>query len=65
MRWRARPESRNWSRWFAWRPVRICDQWVWLEHVYRRQRYDAILADFYFQYSPHHPGGPPCDEPRS
>jgi hypothetical protein len=22
-------------RWFAWRPVRVKDQWFWLEHVDR------------------------------
>ncbi len=28
--------DRSWYRWFAWYPVRIDDEWVWLEHIERQ-----------------------------
>ena len=26
----------DWNSWYAWHPVRIDDEWVWLEHVGRK-----------------------------
>jgi hypothetical protein len=26
----------NWESWFAWRPVKIHGERVWLKHIYRR-----------------------------
>jgi hypothetical protein len=26
-----------WEKWFAWYPVEICDEWVWLEIIWRRK----------------------------
>ena len=25
-----------WSKWFAWRPVRVNGKWYWLTHIYRK-----------------------------
>ena len=36
MRWLAKDKA-QWYRWFAWHPVRIGCQWVWLETVERRK----------------------------
>lgn len=36
MRWSAvPPKGPVWRKWFAWYPVRIGDEWVWLEMVER------------------------------
>jgi hypothetical protein len=43
MKWRTRSRWRKvgleWvipkHRWFAWHPVRVKDEWVWLEYVWR------------------------------
>jgi hypothetical protein len=32
----------DWQRWFAWHPVKINDQWVWLEFV---ERYIQCMCD--------------------
>lgn len=37
MRWLTAP-ARGWHRWFAWHPVVVGDQWVWLETVERLHR---------------------------
>ena len=31
MNWRPK-----WEEWFAWRPVKVHGEWVWMETVYRR-----------------------------
>lgn len=31
------PYDGAWKRWYAWHPVRIEDEWVWLEDVERRR----------------------------
>jgi hypothetical protein len=36
VRWSTGPDFRDWHRRFAWRPVRIDKEWVWLEWVERR-----------------------------
>lgn len=36
MRWRHQ-EPERWHRWFAWYPVVIDGEWVWLESVERLQ----------------------------
>ena len=44
MRWRIKSRwvrdeyyvwSIPWHRWFAWHPVRVDNEWVWLEYVER------------------------------
>lgn len=42
-----------WNRWFAWHPVYIDKQWVWLEHVERRV--DVICDEVFHYYR--QPGG--------
>lgn len=40
-------QSRDWKRWFAWRPVRLDESNViFLERIYRKRRY----ADGPFEY---------------
>lgn len=34
--------KRKWSKWFAWYPVRIGDELVWLETVQRRIVWDRV-----------------------
>lgn len=29
-------QQANWQLWFAWRPVQIHNQWLWLEFLERR-----------------------------
>lgn len=38
MRWRIKPKPKRteWHLWFAWFPVPIDQQYVWLERVYRK-----------------------------
>jgi len=39
---------REWTRWFAWRPVRLMDgRWAWLCHVARKQ---TIKYSCFFDY---------------
>lgn len=35
MKWAALDRTR-WNRWFAWHPVKVGGQWVWLETIERR-----------------------------
>lgn len=39
-------QARGWHHWFAWYPVEIDDEWVWLERV------DRAMAAMYWIYSP-------------
>lgn len=36
MRWRVRNLC-SWHYWFAWHPIKIDNEWVWLEQVLRRK----------------------------
>lgn len=36
-----KPRRSGWRPWFAWRPVVIGSEWVWLELVERREVYVA------------------------
>lgn len=48
MRWKKRkPEV--WNKWFAWHPVEIKDEWVWLETVERSQ-YASYGSGFFWIY---------------
>ena len=39
MRWPVAESTEGlWLPWFAWRPVRVNGEWVWLETVLRRWR---------------------------
>jgi hypothetical protein len=44
MRWNATPpepyvDTEKWHRWYAWRPVRIDDKWVWREYIERKRTF--------------------------
>ena len=46
---RMRPKDRaNWKRWFAWHPVLIDNQTVWLEIVERKR--DPDIFDWVYSY---------------
>jgi hypothetical protein len=56
MRWKVETasERRNrlekWRRWYAWYPVRIDGERVWLEYVYRRTRaYHGGMGDTVYE----------------
>jgi hypothetical protein len=36
MRWTIKEPKTEWHRWFAWHPVKVEHQYVWLEKVYRK-----------------------------
>ena len=39
MRWPVKEDkSRKWHKWFAWKPVKVRDENVWLETIIRRGR---------------------------
>ena len=38
----------KWHRWFAWHPVRVRDEIVWLETVWRREV--CTSWDSYWEY---------------
>lgn len=40
MRWALKPKTPfdSWRSWFAWHPVRIGDERIWLERIERRPR---------------------------
>jgi hypothetical protein len=50
MRWATRQprDTKQWARWFAWRPIRVGTEWVWLEYVDRREhfRFDQITSEY-------------------
>ncbi len=35
-------DESGYHRWFAWHPVKIDDEWVWLEYVRRKWVCDAL-----------------------
>ena len=43
-------ERQIWKPWFAWRPVKIGHQWIWLETLERRQGYNLMTEDFYYEH---------------
>ena len=44
MRWPTRYRVRPWHPWFAWHPVNVQDEWIWLERVERQvDAYGATL----------------------
>jgi hypothetical protein len=46
MRWPAY-NCNEWNRWFAWHPVEVGGDWIWLESVERRWDAEAgSSADF-------------------
>jgi len=42
VRWSTGPNFQDWHPYFAWKRVRIGDQWVWLERVERRLTPDSL-----------------------
>lgn len=36
MRWKIR-SYQEWNPWFAWRPIKVNDEWVWGERILRRR----------------------------
>lgn len=56
MRWRTETFNEKskrlltWRRWFAWRPVMIDNERVWLEWIYRRTKvYYGGLGDIIYE----------------
>lgn len=52
MRWRSRDNS-IWRPWFAWSPIKIAGDWVWLEWLEVRGPFyvfpaDAMVHEFRF-----------------
>lgn len=45
MRWRKKFTPHDWRPWFAWRPVNIAGNWVWLETVERVRDVGALGRD--------------------
>jgi hypothetical protein len=42
-----------WAPWFAWRPVRVCGRWQWLQYVYRYpilKTYETINEPTRYEY---------------
>ena len=35
----------QWHQWFAWHPVRVGDECIWLETIYRKGTYHASIAE--------------------
>lgn len=52
MRWREKPIP-EYYRWFAWHPVKIRKEWVWLEHVWFRYLQGTYFKEYYNE-EPHH-----------
>lgn len=40
----------EWNKWFAWYPVRVYDETVWLEFVERRGRRDTLFGTWWYSY---------------
>lgn len=55
MRWKDRDDYRgNWHKWFAWTPVFLDGEWVWLEMVMRKESeiycgYGQYITEFEFK----------------
>lgn len=49
MRWTPQ-ERTDWRRWFAWYPVTINGQAVWLEYVYRKAEHDGYLPRWFYKF---------------
>lgn len=32
-----------WEEWFAWKPVKADNKWVWCKKVYRRRHFTTLL----------------------
>jgi hypothetical protein len=41
---------KTWRQWFAWRPVRIGRQCVWLETIERKGEFDAYGFCWVYEY---------------
>jgi hypothetical protein len=39
-----------WQPWFAWHPVRLGRQWVWLKRIYRQQLNTYVDHDDWARY---------------
>jgi hypothetical protein len=49
VRWTVK-EVDPWRPWFAWHPVRIDKQWVWLERIERMILCPEIGGAFYYRF---------------
>ena len=47
MTWTSGHDGRKWHRCFAWEPIRIGDEWVWLEWIERK---DTGSYDTFYEY---------------
>lgn len=36
-------QSQPWESWFAWKPVKANNKWVWCRKIYRRRQYSRLL----------------------
>lgn len=53
MRWSANTQDPSLShKWFAWHPVKMGNQWVWLEYV--RRRWVSSWYQAYWEYTEWH-----------
>lgn len=43
-------EVMPWKPWFAWRPVKVKGQTIWLEHIYRRSINTYVDMDDWTRY---------------
>lgn len=44
-------DERVWHAWFAWRPVFVRNDLVWLERIERRIQFGYCGADRYYRFS--------------
>lgn len=44
----------DWRPWFAWNPVQIDDEWIWLETVHRRGTFRENIAHCYWHWEWRH-----------
>jgi hypothetical protein len=51
MRWQVYKKDKTvWHKWFAWRPVKVDEVWVWGETIERQEIYDKNFGDYICNY---------------
>jgi hypothetical protein len=51
MIWRFKKRPKNWTPWFAWRPVFVGEGLAWLQQVYRREASGYHNMEDIWEYS--------------